>query len=102
MPTTTDPEPELFSPETQEFFGDAIHSAKLRVAFAESMLVAAQRELDDARESLHRLEGRRKKLGVTIVTNPPDQLELPDDISMLSEDHAYSVGSRSTMFIGSV
>lgn len=102
MPTSTDPEPELFSPETQEFFGDAIHSAKLRVVFAESMLVAAQRELDDARESLHRLEGRRKKLGVTIVTNPPDQLELPDDISMLSEDHAYSVGSRSTMFIGSV
>ena len=102
MPTTTDPEPELFSPETQEFFGDAIHSAKLRVAFAESMLAAAQRELDDARESLHRLEGRRKKLGVTIVTNHPDQLELPDDISMLSEDHAYSVGSRSTMFIGSV
>jgi hypothetical protein len=103
MPTTTtDQEPELFSPETQEFFGDAIHSAKLRVAFAESMLVAAQRELDDARASLHRLEGRRKKLGVTIVTNNPDQLELPDDISMLSEDHAYSVGSRSTMFIGSV
>lgn len=102
MPTTTDPEPELFSPETQEFFGDAIHSAKLRVVFAESMLVAAQRELDDARASLHRLEGRRKKLGVTIVTNHPDQLELPDDISMLSEDHAYSVGSRSTMFIGSV
>jgi len=40
-------------------------------------------------------------LGVPDITNT-DDMELPDDVSLLSEDHAHSVGSRSTMFIGSV
>mmetsp|Transcript_4242 Transcript_4242/g.8864 ORF Transcript_4242/g.8864 Transcript_4242/m.8864 type:complete len:468 (+) Transcript_4242:241-1644(+) len=94
-------EPELFSPEAQSFFNDAITSARLRVSFAESIVASAQRELDDARDSLLRLETRRKQLGVPDITNT-DDMELPDDVSLLSEDHAHSVGSRSTMFIGSV
>mmetsp|Transcript_27199 Transcript_27199/g.46226 ORF Transcript_27199/g.46226 Transcript_27199/m.46226 type:complete len:109 (-) Transcript_27199:14-340(-) len=94
-------EPELFSPEAQSFFTDAITSARLRVSFAESIVASAQRELDDARDSLLRLETRRKQLGVPDITNT-DDMELPDDVSLLSEDHAHSVGSRSTMFIGSV
>mmetsp|Transcript_9955 Transcript_9955/g.15106 ORF Transcript_9955/g.15106 Transcript_9955/m.15106 type:complete len:470 (-) Transcript_9955:141-1550(-) len=94
-------EPELFSPEAQSFFTDAIISARLRVSFAESMVASAQRELDDARDSLLRLEKRRKQLGVPDITNT-DDMELPDDVSLLSDDHAHSVGSRSTMFIGSV
>jgi hypothetical protein len=101
-------EEDIFSRETQEFFADAIITAKLRVSFAESMLSAAQRELDDARESLNRLETRRKRLGVPIAdigSNYPNRNStelLPDDISLLSEDHAQSVGSRSTMYLGSV
>lgn len=92
-------EPELFSPEAQSFFTDAITSARLRVAFAESMVASAQRELDDARDSLLRLERKRRQLGVPSITNT-DDIELPDDVSLLSDDHAHSVGSRSTMYIG--
>jgi len=94
-------EPELFSPEAQSFFTDAITSARLRVSFAESMLAYAQRELVDARDALLRLETQRKRLGVPNITNT-EGMELPDDVSLLSEDHAHSVGSRSTMFIGSI
>lgn len=101
-PTTMPTEQtELFSPEAQSFFTDAITSARLRVAFAESTLASAKRELDDARDSLLRLEKRRKQLGVPDITTT-DVMELPDDVSLLSDDHAHSVGSRSTMFIGSV
>ena len=64
------------------------------------MLTSAQRELDDARDSLLTLETRRKRLGVPDITPNTDDMELPDDVSLLSEDHAHSVGSRSTMFIG--
>ena len=92
--------PELFSPEVQSFFTDAITSARLRVSFAQSKLTSAQRELDDARDSLLTLETRRKRLGVPDITPNTDDMELPDDVSLLSEDHAHSVGSRSTMFIG--
>ena len=64
-------------------------------------MASAQRELDDARDSLLRLERRRRQLGVPSITNT-DDIELPDDVSLLSDDHAHSVGSRSTMFIGTV
>ena len=95
MPTEAD----FSSPEAQSFFNDAITSARLRVAFAESILASAQRELESARESLLRLETRREQLGLPDVANEDD---LSDDVSLLSDDHAHSVGSRSTMYIGSV